>query len=628
MRQTMFLFVALLLIAGCDEHPMVGADGGPDDTRDSGGSDSLDGALPDGGVTETDGGSAGPLRAEDIRVVPARSSVRLYLPAIEGAGDYRVYAEDDSVTVREVDGRVQVDGATIYCAGLVQSAHCDNAEAADYGFPRLNVPTCDSDPRAIHVDRTVSRVVEVDGLVGPTTLVVEAVDALCPFTGVLGRAAGSVPCVMGGSRVEPAEFEGAAVNWELCPESMPIRTEESIRAEYGSLIINGQGSPPPPALGPAENQSPYSNVGLPAPAEAPHVLARTTISVTPLGFDTLPSGFTADDFFEDFQDSSDQPVEVLGVPFPSDVYLPRLYETSNLAIYSIRAESASQLFLQHGTMRSVLADVGNEPMASHMMYPRRAFSVQDDSYLHLTVQTQTNASARRYEFLAFCGAEEAGGTIVDGRLPDGHVIDPLPFFMSERVGRNISHDGWNCISLVNRDGGYEPTPGGPEGASVRAQSDVRVIINPAGSSDAGSTVNVSPTQGAQGATWARTWNDAHELTGVMLDDERFIEARTRFDVYLSRSRIVVYLNGRQALCNDFPSQRLTMAEAAVGVGNVLYHSSAERTDLVRTDWLHSGQYYWRHNTPLIDHRSFDEFGVQEGAALPSDFSEAQCYLYE
>jgi hypothetical protein len=64
-----------------------------------------------------------------INYVPNRSSVRLYLPGVAGARDYRVFAVEDGVSVRVDDQkREHVEGGTIQCAGLRQRNQCDEGE--------------------------------------------------------------------------------------------------------------------------------------------------------------------------------------------------------------------------------------------------------------------------------------------------------------------------------------------------------------------------------------------------------------------------------------------------------------------------------------------------------------------
>jgi hypothetical protein len=103
--------------------------------------------------------------------------------------------------------------------------------------------------------------VQVDGLNGKTTLVVEAIDGLCPFPGAFGARHHEIGCENDGRPMSTASYQGQSVRWETCPKTFPIRTESEIRKDYGSLIINGQGAAPKPPAG----ESPYKNVALPAP---------------------------------------------------------------------------------------------------------------------------------------------------------------------------------------------------------------------------------------------------------------------------------------------------------------------------------------------------------------------------
>ena len=69
-----------------------------------------------------------------------------------------------------------------------------------------------------------------------------------------------------------------------------------------------------------------------------------------------------------------------------------------------------------------------------------------------------------------------------------------------------------------------------------------------------------------------------------------------------------------------------MAEGAIGIGHVLYHSSAEQLEFTRDDWDRSSQRYLQTNTPWIDVRSWDGVGWEEHVALPNAFDPATCYV--
>lgn len=577
-----------------------------------------------------------PALSGEIRYVPGRGSAVIMLPSVAGARDFRVFALSPGVTVQGSEHAERVVGGTLFCAGLVQHNQCDPAAASNAYGPNFRVAPCEADQLTIPVPRTVSQAVQVDGLQGKTTLVVEAIDALCPFPGAFGAAHAAVECVADGQTVREATYQGSNVSWRVCPESVPIRTEAEIREAYGSMIVNGHAPASAPAGG-----SPWVSIGLPAPSRDPQVLARAVIEVDPLPADALPAGFTASDFFESFTDESDKPRKIDTsdlVPSDFGVQNPTLWQTSKLSLYSYAAESP-QWFLYQGTLRSVLPDWAQQIMASNVMMPRRAFALPtaDDRYLHVTFEVPANATLRRYFWFYACGAAQAGETIVSGRLAPRAGIVPQPGFMNPLEGYPVSTRGWNCLQLVPRNGSYFPLPGSlyPTRPTARPESDIRVVLNlPSdrpygGERPDGVVLNVSPSMDGEDpalfGSWPRTWDAQKQITEVMLDDQLTLERRVTFDVYFNRGRVVVFANGRQKLCNDFSAHRLNMAEAAIGVGHVLYHSSAERSDLMREDWLTTAQTQYLNNLSMLDQRSFDNFGVRQGAALPAAFAEGQCY---
>jgi hypothetical protein len=577
--------------------------------------------------------------AGDIRYVPGRDSALVYLPVVAGVRDYRVYALGAGVTVHDVGGGTQIDGATLFCAGLRQHNQCDTSEAYDFGG-QFRIAPCSADVRAVHVPKEVLRVVQIDGLRAASDVVVEAIDDLCPFPGAEGNQHVDLPCEFDGAPPAPAVVGGKVVTWRHCPATFPVRTAAEITAQYGSLIVNGHG----PAA-PAPGDSPTSSIGLPAAARAPVVLGRAVVHLTPTGTATKPAGF---DFWEDFADDGDQPQLVVAdgdgtlVPKGYPVWMMKMFQTRTLDIYN-HSSDTSQPHVARGTLRSLLADAGQDVMASNLMIPRQPFALpaSDAGYVHVTFAAPTDATLRRYWIFVACGADAPGKTIgsgpgfpIAGGLAGGAGIVFAPGFM-DPDGTPISTAGWNCLELVPRNGTYDALPGGP---FPRPETDVRAVVGDAlASYDA---VNEHSTRhqiaivspdlqwgndpAAQG-TWPRTWNAQHQPTGVMLDDEMYIEQRTRLDVFFNRGRVVLFANRKQKLCSDFPSHRLTMAEAAIGIGQVMYHTSAEKGDLDRDDWLQTAQYQYRKNLPFIDQRGFDDFGVQTNVALPAGFDEALCY---
>jgi hypothetical protein len=152
--------------------------------------------------------------------------------------------------------------------------------------------------------------------------------------------------------------------------------------------------------------------------------------------------------------------------------------------------------------------------------------------------------------------------------------------------------------------------------------------------DLNNVVNVSPDQYGPVAGpnvappgWYRQQDGSGALTGVMLDDQMLIAPRTQYDFYIRRDRVIMLVNGEQRLCNDFPGMALTMAEGALGFGQVLYHTTAERNEFSVDYDDRTGQQYYLNNTPYADVRSWDSVGYQENTSAPTGFDAGRCFSY-
>ena len=106
--------------------------------------------VPDGGVPAAPAQTTLPLSTAaalgEVDYLPNRSSVRLYVPGIAGARDYRVFAVESGVTVNVGAGnREHVSGATITCAGLRQRNQCcdDEILPVTYNNSLLDMPRCE-----------------------------------------------------------------------------------------------------------------------------------------------------------------------------------------------------------------------------------------------------------------------------------------------------------------------------------------------------------------------------------------------------------------------------------------------------------------------------------------------------
>jgi hypothetical protein len=607
--------------------------------------------VPDGGGVAPTGTTnlnlppAPPLG--DVSYTPNRSSVRLYLPGAPGAHDFRVFAIDDKVSVTTSGGREHVTGASIYCSGLRQRNQCcdDEVLPVKYNNPTLDLPVCEIAglDRRPNVPTELAQTVEINEVAPNTTLVVEALDRQCPFPGLFAPAHLDVPIanVDIGPAMVSAVIDSAPYTLQLLPATFPVRTEDEIRGQYGSMIFGGQG-PNQPTLDPAASsfpESPYIRIAQPAPADDPVVLARSIVTVSPSGTATLPTGFGPADFFDDFEDSSDRPVpqgEEKVAESISGVHPIQSYLTKNWVLYDV-SNQFSSFFIDRGQMNMVSGDPYQDSMSTQAMYPRARpvhLPTAADAYLHVTYEVERNETPRRYENFSLCGSDTPGQTYV-GDAPAAAPV-PRPGFMNETGTHPTNVLGWNCLTLVGRGAGYGVVGGGDIPSHSDTSLKITVVRSHAapqpGAYDAEDldpyTTAYGPSQESPyPVRWERQIDDSGNPSGVWLDDEMRVWQRTRFDVFVRRDRVVLYVEGQQRICQNLEPSAMTMAEGAVGFWHILYHTSAEFSEIRAGDWTadpQTGQHHVMHNTPFGDERGYDNVGIQENVALPSGFDVGRC----
>jgi hypothetical protein len=501
---------------------------------------------------------------DGVSATMGRDSAIVVVPVVAGARDYRVMTVPAGVDVT-VDGagKERVAGSTIYCAGLKQRSGPAGAAAE------------------------VLRRIQVAGLSAETRLVVEAIDTTCPFPGTLGKVHAKV--AMTNAEVPPAD----RVPFE-------IYTEAEVRSTYGSLIVNGHAA--------------NSSIGTPAPGVAPKVLARTTVRVTPLGYANPPTKT----FWEDFNGAS--PVQYGSNPNPQYV---NHFQTDKWTFSTIAAD-VGQIFFDRGQMHVVLADNGQDVFGSVNAIPKHAVQLSSTDYLHVTFEVASTATERRYWWISMCGSDQAGQTIGADGAPLAKFLQN-PFFMDDD-GLNPTDLNWDCLQVFPR-GGW-PDLLGP--SKTNPESEVRVMLNKAGNFPRDNVINVSPrqygTSSLAPASWFRTQNASGQVADIMLDDQHNVAPNTHLDFWIRRDRFVMFANGTQKICNDFPTTPLTMAEGALNFGQVLYHSSAEHASILQGEpWDRSGMRYVLTNEPYVDSRTWDNVGFDEHVQAPPGLDEKACY---
>jgi hypothetical protein len=514
------------------------------------------------------GGPTAPLM-DGVKVVANRDSALLILPEVPGAADYRAFRLPAGSTVTTVSGAEQVNGTVIHCAGYRQ--HND----------------------AFTGTRELLRVLEVQDLSNPTDVVVEAIDTACPFPGLLGSTHADMM----------ATHDGLSAA-DMVPFS--FYTVDDMRARYGSVIRNGHG----PGLI-------LASQGSIAP---PKVLSRTTVHLTP----TDRSMPRTKDFFDEF-DGTSGPITLVGpISDYGRCHAPGRRFTNNkwdFFIYDDELEKGD-VSISRGLMHVALPDWHQDVFSTFVAVARRPAQLSSTGYLHLTFEVDSDATSRRYWWVGLCGPDQAGKAFDAQNHFTGNLVQTSFFYQPD--GKNTSVEGWNCLQFFARDGS-------PFSISTlnRTEADMRVMVNRPDAGDRDSVVNLSPQQYKTyeaAPSWFLQQDATGKLGAPVLDDQMLIAPRSRYDVYVRRDRFVMYVNGQQRICNDFPTHALTMAEAAVAFGQVLYHSEAERHDFSVSYDVRDGQRYYLENAPYADERDWDNIGYEENIGPPSNLDASQCFV--
>jgi hypothetical protein len=137
-----------------------------------------------------------------------------------------------------------------------------------------------------------------------------------------------------------------------------------------------------------------------------------------------------------------------------------------------------------------------------------------------------------------------------------------------------------------------------------------------------------PTQeGIFPKLWERQIDDQGQISGMLLDDKMSVWSRTRFDVFIRRDQVIMYVDGEQRLCSNLSASPLTMAEGALGFWHILYHTTAEFLEIRAGNPSanpYTGQHHMLHNSPFASQRSWDNVGFRENVTAPAGFDPSRC----
>jgi hypothetical protein len=534
------------------------------------------------------------------------------------------------------------------------------------------------------LDTPPNLAIEVTGVTANMAVTVEALDRLCPFPGAIGRVHEDITLSHGPDVDHPGNpwLDASAVT------TFPIVTKSEVIAKYGSLIINGQGW----AGGPNVQANPpvappFAQM---APPNPPMVLARAAITISPLAAPpAAPAGFF-DDFSNSNDTFQALPQPTWTYPrYPSGGEL--VMQNSKWTFYAngftcctptapIGVNGYADAYVDGGALHTTLGDWAQDVLSEVTMIPRKVAHINATNYLHVAYEVNSFATNRRYWVVTLCGSSVAGQTLDSTGALKEQIVHSTFFY--EPTGESPSTAGWNCLQIFNRYGNsyafsqwenmhnlngarppvppnnglydlkdyiYNSIPSISDPTKIAAytvhpESDVVVLVNkpiPAANlpevggvneqvvqSGATSPVNVSPLQLDGEQAWFYKVDANGNPVSPILDDQQLVSPRTKYDLYIRNNRIIVYVNGKSTLCNDFttPTTTLNMAEAAVGFHQVFYHSSAEFEERF-TGPDQGAAYHYRYNSPWLDQRNWDNIGFEENVAAPSDFNSQTCFVH-
>jgi len=514
---------------------------------------------------------------------------------------------------------------------------------------------------------------------------VEALDRMCPFPGAIGQKHQDILLSHG----PDVDHPGNAWVDATSVKTFPIVTKEEVIAKYGSLIINGQGwAGGPNVQANPPLQPPFAQQAAPNPPvvlarAAVSIAPLATAPAAPAGFF---DDFTNPE--DTFQSLPMPQWTYPRYPSGGQLILQNskwtIYGngfTCCSPTAGLSGRGYAEAYVDGGALHTTLGDQAQGVFSEVSMIPRKAAHLSATNYLHVTYEVNSFATARRYWVLSLCGSSTPGATMDGSGVIKEQIVHSTFFYGT--TGMSPSTAGWNCVQLLNRQGNswafgnwesmnnikggkatvppnkglydlndyiYNAIPSIADPSKIAAytvhpESDVLVLINKpipkANLPEIGGTneqvvksavtspVNVSPNQldnPASEVAWFYKVDATGNPVAPILDDQQLVSPRTKYDVYIRNNRLIMYVNGKPTLCNDFdtPTTRLNIADAAVGFHQVLYHSSAEfKERFVGPD--QGAAYHYRYNSPWLDQRSWDNMGFEENVAAPADFDPRTCF---
>ena len=589
-----------------------------------------------------------------VFVLQRRDAAILYLPAVQGAADYRAYLLAPGVTFSGAQPR----GAVLACAGYRQR-FVRSVDAVLGGSPVYPPVT----------RRELLQAVEVPGLVadGDYRIVVEALASPCPFPGVMAHTGATLPLT--GGTVPPSSRGGPGFEY---------RGYDQVRALYGNEILNGQGSTLAdytsvnPVMGdPAFQQAPAEVIGRPVPPSDPvipadpAVLARSVVRVSRPAFDEAQNAPVIDvgpnAVFDDFATDGVM-TSLRRETRPEGAGLVSGGAFGNWYFWMIGLQPANaaggglengddpkgvQFWRRHGRLYGTKADFGQEiwghaQFASLQTLPQE---LDAQKYVHSFFRVDSGATQRRYWTWMLCGGATREELVdVATRIPKGRAVAQSFYYdpggdnpTAPRLGEaTAAHHNKECLNLLQLGAywNFNPPANARPSWFDEPHSQLRAFLHPAGQPQG--VINLKPDGIADGdaqAIGGMYWRLDAMRRPTMPMFEPFDQQAplTHYDVFVRPDRVVFFINGRQAWCGDLADRPLTMKYGLLVYGDVLYHSSAETPyAYVGVEGFRGavgGSFHYVMNTPWADTRIWDAVGHGEKIDIPPQFAfdPATCF---
>jgi hypothetical protein len=571
----------------------------------------------------------------DVKLLGRRDSVIVYVPNVRGAADYRAYTLPAGAGANANTTTPHV----IACAGYRQRA-----------WAALENPPYDpqSPTNLSPVVRELIQTIEVPGLnaSGEFTLVVEALARPCPFTGLPGHTSAQIPNVNN----QLATLTGGSV---------PIVSFSDAARRYGSEILNGQGASSDWFLQPGQLRAQS------AAAESIDIIARSTVRLTmPFADEAVNapiidvgSNAVFDDFRNDAVAGSFS--EIASRSFGGTSNASKAFQGAfgNWYFWGSGTQGAigespgggslgGQVWTRHGRLNITLADWAQDVFSAvhFSSLTTKPLALDQSLYAHSFFRVDSGATGRRYWHWMMCGANDVK-TLVDPatNIPRiRHLLRPgfyeaggiNPTAPAGSESTTASHNR-ECLNLLQLAASNPNTPTLANGSNAPVPMQTLVAaINPANT--ATGTINLAPAVFNRGyGTPAWTWrlDENNGYAGPIIEPFDQQSPLTHFDVFVRPDRLIVFVNGRQALCTDLRARPLAMQFGHIVYGQVLYHSDAEVGEYYVPQRRSAnvfqppiGLFHYTMNTPAADHRAWDAVGHSEKIGIPAlfNFNERLC----